>query len=71
MALEDRAALVPAAYAALDVETARHVALADVIRWGLAQVPQHIVAEVVVHDEYTHDVIVPLADPLHLVYDTT
>ena len=71
MSLDDRAGLVPAAYAALDAATARHVTLADVIRWGLAETPQRIVVEVVVQDEYTHDVIVPLADPLHLVYDTT
>jgi hypothetical protein len=71
MALEDRAGLAPAARAALDADTARHVTLADVIRWGLGQEPQRIVADVVVQDEYTHDIVVPLADPLHLVYDTT
>jgi hypothetical protein len=69
--LEDRAGLAPAARAALERATARHVTLADVIRWGLAQDPQRLVDDVVVQDEYTHDVIVPLAAPLHLVYDTT
>jgi hypothetical protein len=69
--LEDRAGLAPAAYTALDGETAGHVTLADVIRWGLRQEPQRVVVEVVVQDEYTHDVIVPWAEPLHLVYDTT
>jgi len=30
-----------------------------------------IVSEVIVQDEFTHDVIVPRADGLVLVYDTT
>jgi hypothetical protein len=71
MALEDRAGLTPEAYGALDAATARHVTLADVIRWGLAQEPQRIVVDAVVQDEYTHDIVVPIADPHHLVYDTT
>ncbi|HKE59608.1 MAG TPA: hypothetical protein VKB46_23015 [Pyrinomonadaceae bacterium] len=49
--------------------------LQDAMRWALAQPPgtflPQIVAEVIVQDEFTHDVIVPRSDGLVLVYDTT
>ena len=48
--------------------------LQDVMRWALSDpaafVPQ-VVANVVVQDEFTHDVVVPWRDGLVLVYDTT
>ena len=42
--------------------------LEDVVRW-----PSGMIAEVVVQDEYTHDVIVRVAShgEAHLVFDTT
>lgn len=44
--------------------------LEDVLRFGLAQHPAWDIAEVVVQDEFTHDVIV--AGPAaFLVFDTT
>lgn len=49
--------------------------LNDVMKWALAQpkgvfIPS-VVANVIVQDEFTHDVIVPYRDNLILVYDTT
>ena len=49
--------------------------LKDVMAWALSSprgtfIPS-VVAEVIVQDEFTHDVIVPWRDGLVLVYDTT
>jgi hypothetical protein len=49
--------------------------LNDVMAWALSApsgtfMPS-VVAEVIVQDEFTHDVIVPWRDGLVLVYDTT
>jgi hypothetical protein len=61
--------------AAIERELAGQQNLNDVMRWALAHPPgvflPSIVAEVVVQDEFTHDVIVPWRDGLVLVYDTT
>ena len=49
--------------------------LQDVVNWGLKKdsgaVLPAVIAEVIVQDEFTHDVIVPWRDGLVLVYDTT
>ena len=49
--------------------------LKDVMTWALSAPPgtfvPSVVAEVIVQDEFTHDVIVPWRDDLVLVYDTT
>jgi hypothetical protein len=45
--------------------------LEDVVRWGLRCAPPVLVADVVVQDEYTHDVVVPHPSGVWLVYDTT
>lgn len=44
--------------------------LAAVVRWGLAQSPPEMIADVVVQDEYSHDVVLPWGDRW-LVFDTT
>lgn len=48
--------------------------LKDLMEWALANstsfAPQ-VVANVIVQDEFTHDVVVPWRDGLVLVYDTT
>ena len=48
--------------------------LQDVMRWALSDpsgfLPQ-VVADVIIQDEFTHDVIVPCRDEVVLVYDTT
>lgn len=69
--LRDRVGLPARQYEMLAASVARHHTLADVIAWGVAQIPECIVAEVVVQDEYTHDVVLPYRDGMHLVYDTT
>jgi hypothetical protein len=48
-----------------------HATLAELIRWGLAQEPPLLIADVVAQDEYTHDVIIPSGDGRWLVYDCT
>lgn len=50
---------------------AHHETLQDVVRWGVLYTPPRLVADVIVQDEFTHDVIVPFQDGLYLVYDTT
>jgi hypothetical protein len=46
-----------------------------VMAWALSHPPgtfiPSVVAEVIVQDEFTHDVIVPWREGLVLVYDTT
>jgi hypothetical protein len=45
--------------------------LEDVVRWGLAQRPVRIVEEVVVQDEYTHDVVIRHPSGVYLAYDAS
>jgi hypothetical protein len=45
--------------------------LHDVVVASLARQPPRMVADVVVQDEYTHDVVLPWDDDVWLVYDTT
>jgi len=45
--------------------------LEDLVRCGLAQRPPWELVEVVVQDEFTHDVIVRGPEPAFLVFDTT
>ena len=52
----------------------RLATLEDVLRFGFAQRPAWDLADVVVQDEFTHDVIVAIgagAAPAVLVFDTT
>lgn len=45
--------------------------LGDLVAWAFAQKPAYEIAEVVVQDEFTHDVVLPWKDGLTLVFDTT
>lgn len=45
--------------------------LEDVVRWGLGMNPIQLVKDVVVQDEYTHDVVLQHPSGVWLVYDTT
>jgi hypothetical protein len=45
--------------------------LQEVVRWGFSQQPPRDVAEVVVQDELSHDVVLPWRDGLYLAFDTT
>ena len=69
--LEDRARLDPQLRERIAAEIADHGMLDRVVRWGLASDPQRIISNVVVQDEYTHDVVMPWGDGLFLVYDCT
>ncbi len=44
--------------------------LEHVVRWGLAQTPQLDIIEVVIQDEFSHDVVMTTADHHFLVFDT-
>ncbi len=48
-----------------------HRALSDVVLWAAAHRPPLLIADVVVQDEYTHDVVMPLRVGVCLVYDAT
>jgi hypothetical protein len=60
--------------AQVEGELAGHNLLLDVLRWAQEQpagtFQPRIITDIVVQDEYTHDVIVPWRDGLVLVYDT-
>ncbi len=57
--------------AAIEAFVAEQHSLDRVIRDGLALDPPALVVDVIVMDEYTHDVVLPWRDGLFLVYDTT
>lgn len=56
---------------ALDAEVMGLGSLQEVVRWGFAQKPPRDVAEVIVQDEFSHDVVIPWRDGIHLAFDTT
>ena len=55
--LTDRAGLGTELLAALKTELEPLTILQDVIRWGFSQTPPSDVADVVIQDEFTHDVV--------------
>jgi hypothetical protein len=57
--------------ARIEREVPRFTVLADLLSWGFRQTPRLDVVDVVVQDEYTHDVVVAWRDGLFLVYDST
>jgi hypothetical protein len=61
--------------AAIEGELSGQHNLNDVMKWAFAHPPgvfiPTIISEVIVQDEFTHDVVVPWRDGLVLVYDTT
>jgi hypothetical protein len=69
--LRDRADTDPETLRAIAMVVGAHATLDQVVRWGLAATPEHMVHDVVVQDEFTHDVVVPWSDERFLVYDTT
>ena len=48
-----------------------HGTLAAVLAWAQAERPPRAIVEIVTQDEYTHDVVLPLAAERYLAYDTT
>jgi hypothetical protein len=69
--LHDRADLPTDLRVQISTAVEDHHMLDRVILWGLSTTPQRLVTDVIVQDEYTHDVIVPWGDGLFLVYDST
>ena len=45
--------------------------LEEVLHWGLAQAVPRMILDVIVQDEYCHDVVIEWEGGLHLVFDTT
>jgi hypothetical protein len=75
MRVVNHANLPPDAVANIARELSGQENLGDVMSWAFASphgtfIPS-VVAEVIVQDEFTHDVVVPWRDGLVLVYDTT
>ena len=75
MRLSNQANLPSADVVEIEGELSDQENLQDVLRWALSHpsgafLPQ-VVADVVLQDEFTHDVVVPWRDNLVLVYDTT
>ena len=52
-------------------EVASFSTLASVVPWALGRTPPAEFVEVVVQDEFTHDVIVRVSPRLFLVFDTS
>lgn len=69
--LTDRASLPLEARSALEMELASLTLFQDVVRWGFASSPPRDVTEVIVQDEFTHDVVMPWMEGSYLVFDTT
>ena len=75
MLVLNQANLSPRTIAEIEAQLADQENLRDVMNWALsypggAFIPQ-VVADVIVQDEFTHDVVVPWREGLVLVYDTT
>jgi hypothetical protein len=45
--------------------------LQEVLRWGFSRSPPLEVVDVVVQDEYTHDLIARFGENIYLCFDTT
>lgn len=74
MKIRNLANLPEKEFAELESELAKHKTLEQVVTWASSQsksdfLPQ-IVAEVIMQDEFTHDIVVPYKS-VFLVYDTT
>ncbi|MDC0741418.1 hypothetical protein [Polyangium mundeleinium] len=71
MDIEWRTDVEPGARRVIESLVASQRTLEDVVRWGLALTPPRLVADVVVQDEYNHDVVLEHPAGVYLVYDTT
>jgi hypothetical protein len=68
--LEDRAGLSPEAREELDRLLEAVSLLEGLLRWAYAQQPPAALVEVLVQDEYSHDVVLTWRE-VFLVFDTT
>jgi hypothetical protein len=69
--VENRAQLPDADFARLAQAVASHHSIKHALDWLLAQHPQLAPADLVTQDEFSHDILVPLAQDRWLVYDST
>jgi hypothetical protein len=67
----DHASLAAPIRETLQREVLRFGALQDVVRWAFSLEPSRDVAEVVVQDEFSHDVVIAWVDGIYLTFDTT
>ncbi len=44
--------------------------LEEALKWGLARQPRADLIDVIVQDEYTHDVILRISSEIYLAFDT-
>jgi len=61
--------MAPAERVALERALAPVATLHDLIEWGLAR--GWMITDVVIQDEFTHDVVMPAGDGRVLVFDST
>ena len=71
MELDDRVGLDAVEAQALAADLGRLGSLHALLRWGLGHEPALVIDDVVIQDEFTHDVVIPYRDGLFLVFDTT
>ena len=69
MQVTDRAGVPPDELAALATELAVLTTLQDVVRWTFGT--HREILDVVIQDEFTHDVVVTWGTRRYLVFDTT
>jgi hypothetical protein len=58
-------------HVSLEREVLNLGSLQEVVRWAFALKPPRDIADVIVQDEYSHDVVIPWIDNLVLAFDTT
>ena len=66
-----RGAVPLAEFAKLRLALRQHRSVGDVLAWLQARGEPIDSVEVVIQDEFTHDLILPLGGSLHAVYDTS
>ena len=75
MKFTNRTTLATGQLAGLESDVTKHKTLKHVLLWGYQQLKgtmhPHIIADIVIQDEYTHDVIVPWKEGIVLVYGAT
>ncbi len=71
LSLRDTAGLTAEETASLKTQLGAFAMLEDLVRWGYSSSPPHDVVEVVVQDEFCHDVVLSWEGGRYLVFDTT
>ena len=75
MRVVNHADLSPEVLAEIERELSNHENLKSVMKWAVSHpkgvFTQRIVEQVILQDEFTHDVVIPWREGLVLVYDTT